>query len=228
MIVQDRQVEKTGPGFNREVLMAARATTWRAVERIAQAIHVGMLEEDAYEAARTILNGMGSAKNWHRPWIRFGVNTLKPYGVLSTRGAHLKEEDIFFIDIGPVWGGYEGDAGSTFVTGFDKEMKRCQADVKTIFNAVKERWCREHETGKGLYDFAVRKTEELGWRLNLRANGHRLSDFPHAIYFKGGLAEVGFAPSPDAWMLEIQICHPDNPFGAFYEDLLIHENYKSA
>jgi len=139
MTVRDREVERTRAGFSREALLAARAKTWEAVQRIAQSIRVGMPEEEAHGMARAILKEMGSAKNWHRPWIRFGLNTLKPYGVLSTRGVRLGGDDIFFVDIGPVWDGYEGDAGGTFVTGSSEEFRRCQADVKRLFDAVKER-----------------------------------------------------------------------------------------
>jgi hypothetical protein len=34
------------------------------------------------------------------------------------------------------------------------------------------------------------------------------------------MAGVDFKPSACAWMLEIQIRHPELAFGAFYEDLL--------
>lgn len=218
--VTDRKVERHGPGFDRAGLLAARTRTWEAVDRIAGAVRVGMLEEDAYAAALAVLKGMGSDKNWHRPWIRFGSNTLKPYGVLSERGRRLAERDIFFIDIGPVWDGYEGDAGATFVTGDNEEMTRCRADAKRLFDAVQERWLKRGDSGKDLYGFADRTAKELGWRLNWRANGHRLSDFPHAIRHRGGLSDIGFEPGPDAWVLEIQIRHPNKAFGAFYENLL--------
>lgn len=61
----------------------------------------------------------------------------------------------------------------------------------------------------------------MGWRLNLDLSGHRLSDFPHSAFFKGGVAEAPFAPSPELWVLEMHIRHRTRPFGAFYEDMLI-------
>ena len=39
----------------------------------------------------------------------------------SEPGVVLGEHDIFFLDIGPVYGGTEGDAGDTFVFGDDAE-----------------------------------------------------------------------------------------------------------
>jgi hypothetical protein len=37
------------------------------------------------------------------------------------------------------------------------------------------------------------------------------------------LADVGFRPHPNLWVLEIAIAHPDGGFGAFYEDLLLED-----
>ena len=54
-------------------------------------------------------------------------------------------------------------------------------------------------------------------------SGHRLSDYPHSAHYDGPLAEVGFTPSPNLWVLEIAIAHPDKTFGAFYEDLLLED-----
>ena len=39
----------------------------------------------------------------------------------------------------------------------------------------------------------------------------------------GPLADVSFRPSPNLWVLEIAIAHPDGTFGAFYEDLLLED-----
>ncbi len=60
----------------------------------------------------------------------------------------------------------------------------------------------------------------MGWRLNLDIKGHRVCDFPHAIYRAGSLGDFGQCPATGLWILEIQIAHPTRPFGAFHEDLL--------
>ena len=75
-------------------------------------------------------------------------------------------------------------------------------------------------TGKELYDFAGKKSVELGWVLNLSLTGHRLSDFPHRAYYDGTLATVSVRPSPNLWILEVEIRHPTKPFDGFFEDLL--------
>jgi hypothetical protein len=53
--------------------------------------------------------------------------------------------------------------------------------------------------------------------------GHRLSDFPHKLHHGGSMEECAGHPSPERWVLEIQIRHPLEELGAFYEDLLLRE-----
>jgi CDP-4-dehydro-6-deoxyglucose reductase len=50
----------------------------------------------------------------------------------------MRENDIFFIDIGPIWDGTGGDGGGTFVIGqaADPDMQRCADAAKQIFDLV--------------------------------------------------------------------------------------------
>jgi hypothetical protein len=100
-------------------------------------------------------------------------------------------------------------------------MQRCCTDAESIWHEVRNRWLQETISGEGLYRFAETCAESRGWRLSLdQANGHRVSDFPHAIHIRGTVEEWKEKPARNRWILEIQICHPIRPFGAFYEDLL--------
>ena len=54
-------------------------------------------------------------------------------------------------------------------------------------------------------------------------SGHRLSDFPHVAIYEGPLADVEFSPSRLIWVLEIHIRHPEKPYGAFFEDMLLED-----
>jgi hypothetical protein len=119
-----------------------------------------------------------------------------------------------------VWDHHEGDAGATYVVGEDAEMKACAEAVKTIFDEVEQHWRTTGAGGKALYEYAAQRAEALGWRLNVDIKGHRVSDFPHAIYKAGNLGDFDERPDACLWILEIQIAHPTRPFGAFYEDLL--------
>jgi methionyl aminopeptidase len=42
---------------------------------------------------------------------------VKDFEDTSERDVRLRDGDIFFIDIGPIWGDTEGDGGETFVVG---------------------------------------------------------------------------------------------------------------
>lgn len=213
-------IEKTKDGFDPAGLLAAREKTWEAVRRIGAALRPGMTIPEAEEAAQAVFASMGAQKPWHRTWIRFGSDTLKLYQVPHEPGIRLEADDIAFVDVGPVWDGYEGDAGDTFTFGDDAEKRRCADDGRELFRRVASRW-KAGDTGRALYAFAEMEARRMGWVLNQDANGHRLSDFPHALYFKGSMAEQDFGPSSGLWVLEIQIRHPTKPIGAFYEDLLL-------
>ncbi len=214
-------VEKTRKNFSVEKMLEIRARSQQAVERIAAQVKVGMLEEDANKIVVETLSDMGAEKAFHKPYIRFGSNTTITFDADSVPGVRLGEDDIFFIDIAPVWDGYEGDAGDTFVAGSNPEMKRCAVDAKKIFEAVAAKWKTDKATGVDLYDFAQKMAKDLGWELNLDLGGHRLGDYSSAEHYEGPLHEIAFHPSANIWMVEIHIRHPENKFGAFYEDLLI-------
>jgi Xaa-Pro aminopeptidase len=212
-------------GFTPEGLGEARRKTWAALERIAGTIESGMLEAEAAKQAQAILKEMGSPTFWHRTHIRFGKNTLCTFLDPSAPDTRLGENDIFFVDLGPVWehGGlkYEGDAGITGVVGKDPEHRAAASVVREIFDASHAEWKKGVRTGKELYDWMATETERRGWQLQLKADGHRVSDFPHKLYCGRGVGELDYRPSPDLWVLEVQIRHPTRDFGAFYEDVLI-------
>jgi Xaa-Pro aminopeptidase len=209
-----------GEKFAIESMRHARDRTWEVVERVAARIRPGMLESKAAAECKRILQELGMDRIWHPILIRFGENTLKTFKQRSEGDPRLKDEDIFFVDLGVVWQGHEGDAGATFVVGADAEMKACAEAAKTVFDEVEHHWRTTGAGGKALYNYAAERASALGWQLNLDIKGHRVSDFPHAIYKAGNLGD--FEPYPDAglWILEIQLAHPTRPFGSFYEDLL--------
>lgn len=216
-------IEAVGENYDRQIMLEVRERTRRAIHAIAARISPGMVEEDAVVMARSLLAEAELLRGWHGTYVRFGANTLIPYGASSEPGRVLGENDIFFIDIGPIWRKWEGDGGETFVVGNDPEMAAAQRDVRVLFDAVRDVWRRDRLSGEGLYRFAEREAEAMGWSLNLDLSGHRLSDFPHSAFFKGSLAEAPFAPTAELWVLEMHIRHPIRPFGAFYEDMLIDD-----
>ncbi len=218
-------LEDVGAAFTVEKMLFVRARTRKAIHEIAARVSPGMVEEDAVEMAKDLLAGLDMVKGWHDVYVRFGSNTLKTFGAPSDPGVILGENDLFFIDIGPVWKDWEGDGGDTFVIGSAPDMARCAADARKLFHIVRRNWLETGLSGKGLYDFAASEAEAMGWELNLDLSGHRLSDFPHAAIYDGPLAEIDFRPSPLLWVLEIHIRDRDKKFGAFFEDMLLDDSY---
>jgi Xaa-Pro aminopeptidase len=223
MTMTTEELEGTGEKFSLDSLMEVRALTRKAVHVIADQVQPGMSEEQAKAIARDTLKGMGMRRGWHHIIVRCGPNTTKDFMERSEPGVVLGDNDIFFVDIGPIYGDTEGDAGDTFVFGSNPLHLKAKKDVRTIWDIVREKWFAESLSGKELYDFAIATTESFGWKLNMDLSGHRLSDFPHSAHYDGPLAEVSFRPNPNLWVLEIAIAHPDGSFGAFYEDLLLED-----
>jgi Xaa-Pro aminopeptidase len=212
--------EGVGAAFDAHALLLAREHSIEATRRIAAAIRPGMTEQQAVRIADEVFADLGFERLWHPTHIRFGRNTLKLYKEASEPEVVLGPRDLFFIDIGPVWGGHEGDYGDTFVVGDDPAMLGIARAAREIFADVAERW-RAGADGRALYEYAENAASALEYVLNLGAPGHRLGDFPHAVHKAGKLAAADFRPSSGLWVLEIQIRHPELPFGAFYEDLLL-------
>jgi Xaa-Pro aminopeptidase len=213
--------EAVGERYALETMRHAQQMTWKAIEQIARIISPGMRESEAQLRGKQILSELGMDRIWHPLLIRFGANTLKTFKQRSDGDPELSDEDIFFIDMGAVWQGHEGDAGATFTTGSDPEMIACAAAARELFNRVEGFWRSERVSGMELYRYAADQAQAMGWKLNLDIKGHRVCDFPHAIHRGGDLGDLDTCPTTGLWILEIQIAHPERPFGAFYEDLLI-------
>ena len=216
-------LEATGEKFSVDALMDMRTRTRKAVHQIAEQVKPGMMEEEAKAIARETLKGMGMRRGWHHIIVRCGSNTTKDFMEKSEPGVVLGENDIFFVDIGPIYEDTEGDAGDTFVFGSDPDHLRAKREVRLIWDQVRDKWSSDGVTGKELYDYAIDVAANFGWKLNMDLSGHRLSDFPHSAHYDGPLADVTFRPNPNLWVLEIAIAHPERAFGAFYEDLLLED-----
>ena len=115
-------------------ILDVRARTRAALREIAGRITPGMSEDAGRTIAATVLRDAGLRKGWHKILVRFGPNTTKNFEDPSTPGVALGDDDIFFIDIGPIYEGCEGDAGDTFAVGDDLEMTKAAEDVKSIWD----------------------------------------------------------------------------------------------
>lgn len=265
--VESVSFEGVSEKFNSDLLLTAQSKTWQLVHELASRVRAGWSEAQANQELEEMFRQAGVEKKWHPSKIRFGVNTTKSFRELSVPDVVLKETDIFFIDIGPVFAGHEADCGKTFVLhnnqlltnedqlqllsshgGSDSisaseskplslalstENPACDLNIdvatllrmklanEKLFSLVADKWRTEKVSGGDLYQYARAEAEKLGYQLNLQgANGHRIGDFPHHVFYKGSLQDFTETPQAERWILEIQIRHPKLPYGAFYEDML--------
>ena len=216
--VQERRQSPDSPDTG---LLAARSRTRAAVREIAREVAPGMREEDGLALVFQTLRRHGLRHEWHEPRVRFGVNTLKKFCEPSEPGIVLGRYDIWLIDVGPVWDGWESDFGETFVVGDDPEMHRIVYDVREVFDRVRLHWREARATGEALYRYAAAEASLRGWQLCPEMVGHRIGKYPFAAHHEDTLAQAKIMPEPGAWMLEIQLRHPDRPYSAFVEDLLL-------
>ena len=67
----------------------------------------------------------GTRKHWHQRLPRIGTNSVHPiYDKVPDET--LKEDDIVFIDLGPVFGDIEADFARTYVLGMATSLLKCK------------------------------------------------------------------------------------------------------
>ncbi|GGY14826.1 hypothetical protein GCM10008098_02080 [Rhodanobacter panaciterrae] len=212
--------EAVGQRFDHALMQHARERTWAALRGIRERMRPGISEDEAKVEATEVFRELGFERLWHPVIIRIGSNTTKTYRQRSDPNVRLGENDSYFIDLGLVFDGHEGDVGDTFVVGHAPERQAAADAARALYGEVADAWRTQGLSGQALYAFAGERAEAMGWRFNHAIKGHRVSDFPHSVHKGGDLGDLEAAPSSGLWILEIQIAHPSEPFGAFYEDLL--------
>jgi Xaa-Pro aminopeptidase len=198
----------------------ARSKSWAALHGIRERMRPGISEDEARAEAAHVFSALGMERLWHPVIIRIGPNTTKTYRERSLPDVRLGENDSYFIDLGLVFDGHEGDIGDTFVVGHAPERQACAQAARDLHRDVADKWRTEGWNGPKLYNYADERAEAMGWRFNHAIKGHRISDFPHTVHKGGDLGDFEHHPAKGLWILEIQIAHPTEPFGAFYEDVL--------
>jgi Xaa-Pro aminopeptidase len=174
----------------------------------------------------------GVETHWHKRVIRSGPNTLCPY-VENPPDRVITDDDILFIDLGPVFAAWEADFGRTYVLGDDPVKHRLAADLEPLFNAGRA-YFESHPdiTGGELYDAACRLAAEAGWEFGGTIAGHLVGEFPHEhidgdrleLYITAGntlpLRSLDADGRKRHWILEIHLIDRARQIGGFYEQLL--------
>lgn len=221
-LLQDIKIsaEQNGDKYSLEKQLIAQKLAWSILKKVDEQVQIGMSEQDINSIVKNEFDYHKINLKWHETKVRIGPNTICSFSEKSSPDVFINKSDIYFIDLGPVINEHEADVGQTFYRGSDNIFVKACADVKEIFTRTANKWKDENIAGEKLYLFAKKLSQNMGWLLVEKTKGHRISDFPHALYHKGKLKDFSDVPSPYAWVLEIQIRHPIQNFGAFYEDIL--------
>ena len=81
----------------------------------------------------------GTRKHWHKRLVRTGENTIHPIHE-DTPDRELQDDDIAFIDLGPVFGNLEADFARTYVVG---EALLCRPSDEVSCEACLCSWAAE-------------------------------------------------------------------------------------
>ncbi len=222
--------EKTGEKFNLQSYFAARVLCKKVVTTITAAVEFGMNEDDGQALIKDEFRKAGVTKFWHPSKFRIGADTLKTFRDLPDKKIRLSAGDMFFVDVGPIVEEHEADFGETFIF---EQSKNSVDEALKLLNASKEIWLETAAlwrtkclTGTELYEKATDISKSRGYELNPLMAGHRLGDFPHALFCKESLRSVDFLPTANLWVLEIHIRCPRIQRGSFYEDILFDVDRK--
>src|SRR5678809_258399 len=82
--------------------------------------------------------GFGIDKHWHKKIVRTGKNTLASYPN-NPPGLIIEQDDILFIDLGPIVEGYEADIGRTYVLGNDTRKLMLKIDICLLYTSPSPR-----------------------------------------------------------------------------------------
>src|SRR6202167_2569407 len=121
----------------------------------------------------------GTTTYWHKRIVRSGRNTLLPYDE-NPPDLTIKEDDILFLDLGPVFEKWEADFGRTFVLGADPLKHKLRNDVGQAFAEGKKYFYENPDiTSSELYRHAQSLAIQFGWEFGGPIAGHLIGHFPH-------------------------------------------------
>lgn len=203
-----------------------------AVEKL-HIISPGRTEKQVSDDIFDLANVMfGIDKYWHKRIVRSGVNTLCPYND-NPPDLTIQDDDIVFLDFGPIFEDFEADFGRTYVVGNDPLKLKLKSDVETAWHELKQWFDSQTKlTCSEFYDHIASTAENYGWEYGNQLAGHLIGQFPHEKLEKGNYGlyvhpenhNDMLAPDADGnkrhWILEIHFIDREKQIGGFFEQLL--------
>jgi Xaa-Pro aminopeptidase len=211
---------------------AKAAQLFDEIERRAM-IRAGVGEQQLSDEIHALAAEMfGVTRHWHRRIVRAGENTLQPFQERPPDRI-VADDDIVFLDFGPIFEEWEADFGRTYVLSDDPDKHAVRDALPRVWQAGRDYFQTHPDvTGAELFDFSVEaaRAEGFGWGSHIA--GHLVGEFPHKK-IAGTATEWYIMPKSNKpmrrtdpsgrrchWILEIHLLDPQRRFGGFYEQLL--------
>ena len=174
----------------------------------------------------------GIEKYWHKRIVRAGENTLKPYAE-NPPDLIVQEDDILFLDFGPIFEDWEADFGRTYILGNDPFKLKMKNDIEKAWYETKEWFDKQTAlTGSEFFNYAVETAKRYGWTFGGSIAGHLIGHFPHerlepenyGLYVHKDNHNDMFLLDANGnkrhWILEIHFVDTEKKIGGFFEQLL--------
>jgi len=196
-------------------------------------VRPGISEKQMSDEIKALgLERHGIETHWHKRVVRSGPNTLLPYQD-NPPDRIVQEDDILFVDLGPVFEAWEADFGRTFVIGSDPVKAKLRDALEPTWHTVKSQFDANPDiTGAELYAIACKEAKNAGWEFGGAHSGHLIGDYPHeripldkiTLYITEGNNAKMRQPGKDGnmrhWILEIHLVDKERQIGGFFEQLL--------
>ena len=187
------------------------------------------INTEVYDLASELF---GIEKYWHKRIVRAGTNTLKPYDE-NPPDLILQQDDIIFLDFGPVFEAWEADFGRTYVIGNDPHKHKLKNDIELAWHEAKAWFSQQTKlTGAEFHQYIIELAAKYGWAYGGQLAGHLIGHFPHeklepknyGLYIHPENHNDMFLPDANGekrhWILEIHFIDNEKQIGGFFEQLL--------
>lgn len=196
-------------------------------------IEPGATERAVSDAVRNLAaDRYGVSRFWHKRIVRAGENTLLPYRD-NPPDRVLADDDIAFLDFGPLFEDWEADFGRTYVLGADPRKHALVAALEDVWRGGRDFFAATADvTGEQLYAHVCELAAAAGWEFGGKIAGHLVGQFPHEkisgsdrhCYIWPGSDRPMRRPDESGlachWILEVHLVDRAGRFGGFYEQLL--------
>lgn len=188
------------------------------------------INEEIFALAKELF---GIEKYWHKRIVRSGENTLRPYDD-NPPDLTVQEDDILFLDFGPIFEDWEADYGRTYVIGHDPYKLKLRDDIEKAWYETKD-WFHQQSTltGAQFWQVLLDTAKKYGWEYGGQLGGHLIGQFPHerlekhnyGLYVHPENHNDMFLPDANGnkrhWILEIHFVDREKKIGGFFEQLLV-------